>query len=71
MKMLDTTIETQKKYDELWQKLSAEERFLKGLKLIDLSHKMLRAGFKARFPQLTKTQLNKKMIEQLFNSSTF
>lgn len=52
MKQSDTSPEMQKYYGELWQKLSFEERFLKGLQWIQFNREFLLAGIRSRFPPL-------------------
>lgn len=64
----DTTNAIQKKYDEMWRKLSPEQRFIKGLQLIHLSRQMLLAGFKARFPELSEQELKERIVQQVYFS---
>ena len=69
MPPLDTTPEAQKIWDNLWQNLSLQERFKKGLELTDLSHALLLAGFRSRYPDLSEEELKKKIIRQIYHVS--
>lgn len=65
----DTPPEVQRQFDELWQRLSPEERFVRGLELIRVSRKMFLAGLRARLPQASEKELRQKMIQLLYNLS--
>ena len=62
----DTCPDVQKKLDELWRHLSGEERFLKGLELIQLSRGMFLAGVRARFPHFTEDQIRAEALRELY-----
>lgn len=69
MPPLDTTPEAQRIYDDLWRNLSPQERFQKGLDLIDLSRALLFAGFRSRYPDLSEEELVNVIIKRLYNFS--
>ena len=67
----DTNLKVQQRFDELWQNLSLEERFIKGLEWTVLSREILLAGFRARFPNLSENQLRTKLAQELYSISIF
>ena len=67
----DTKPKVQQHFDELWQNLSLEERFLKGLEWTNLSREMLLAGFRTRFPHLSEDQIRQKLAQELYGILTF
>lgn len=66
MQPSDTPPKMQKYYDELWQKLSFEERFLKGLQWIQFNREFLVAGIRARFPNFTETEMRRELKRELY-----
>ena len=67
MKPSDTSPKMQKHYDELWQRLSCEERFLKGLQWIQFNREFLLAGIRARFPHFTETEVRQELRHELYD----
>lgn len=66
MRKSDTNPETQKIFDELYRKLSYENRFKSGLELTSLSRRMFVAGLQARHPQLSGEALRKEILRHLY-----
>jgi len=69
MKKSDTNPEVQKRYDELWRKLTMEERFVKGLQLVKLSRALILAGIRSRNPQLSEQDVLKELRQQLYSGA--
>lgn len=66
MKTSDTSPEAQKYHDSLWQKLTCEERFLKGLQWTHLNRELLIAGLRARNPHFTEEELRTALRQELY-----
>lgn len=62
----DTSPAVQQLYDELWRRLTPEERFRRGLALIAASRAMLVAGLRANFPQDSEDAFRSRLCVQLY-----
>lgn len=66
----DTKPQMQQVYDQLWQKLSLEDRFLKGLEWIQFNRELLLAGLRSRHPNLSEEEIRQKLLQDLYPNNS-
>lgn len=62
----DTKTSVQKIYDDLWRRLSMEERFQKGLEWISMNRQLLLAGIRARHPHFSEEELRQELMREVY-----
>ncbi len=61
--MTDTSLEIQKKFDELIMARSGEERFIMGAQMFDAAVTMILASFP---PELSEAERKRRLFERLY-----